>query len=217
MSRLNILISQLDGLVVLLAAGHEEVFNVIRANETLWFPESQDPLLPKTVELYKASICHAAFLLGYAHFESFLADLAKAIYIKRPAMLPKDRIAKFDTILAAPTKESLIETMISSEIRNIFAGPIEETQKHFQDKLQICWPANSILDMVEASRIRNCLMHNGGIVDDRLSACSSWTPGLRVCLDATRVHQFGIGARSLARSLWQDALEKHLGRSVATY
>lgn len=210
MTRLNALIAQLDGLVVLLAAGHEEVFDVLRANENLWFPESQNPLLPKTVEGYKASICHAAFLLGYAHFESFLADLARLIYVKRPSMLPKERTMNFEAILSASSKENLVEVMIASEVRNMFAGPIEDTQKHFQGKLQINWPSDSVLDLVEASRIRNCLMHNGGIVDDRLADGYSWAVGSLICLDTTRVNQFGIGARSVARALWQEVHEKHL-------
>jgi hypothetical protein len=210
MTRLDELISQLDGLVVLLAAAHEEVFDVLRKNEMVWFPASQNPRLPTTVEGYKASICHSAFLLGYAHFESFLADLAKKIYARRPSMLPKDRTMKVDSILSASSKEDLVDTIISIEIRNIFAGPIEETQKHFQVKLQLNWSSDQGLDMVEASRIRNCLMHNGALVDDRLAACNSWTLGSSIRLDASRVHGFGIGARSLARSLWQDAYEKHL-------
>lgn len=48
MTRFEIFLPQLDGLVVFLAAAREEVFDLIHTHELTWFPMSQDPRLPAT-------------------------------------------------------------------------------------------------------------------------------------------------------------------------
>jgi hypothetical protein len=207
-NRLEIFIAQLDCLVVFLAAGHEEVFESIRKNKSTWFPSTQDPNLPDTFDAYRVSINHAAFLLGYAHFEAFLADMARAIYLRRPAMLSKARTLSFDEILNAATKDEIIKTIIDKEIRDVLYGKAEDIQKYFKEKMQIPWPEPDARQFVIASRIRNCLMHNGGKVDDRLAEVFSEK---EICLSADKVHSFGISVRRLARCIWEEAEKKHFG------
>lgn len=210
MSRLKSFISQLDGIVVLLAAAREEVFDLIHLHQLTWFPPTQDPLLPETADAYRIAISNAAFLLGYAYFESFLADIAREVYMRRPSMLPKDRQLSSQELLDAASKDDLVRLIIEKEVRSIFAGSIEDIQKHFQKKLGLRWPDESNVSV--ASRMRNCLMHNGGIVDARLASSSPLPLGSRILLDPDVVHDFGIAARSFAHELWEDVERKHLGR-----
>lgn len=205
-------VSQLDGLVVLMAAGHEEVFQVIRENQAGWFPESQNPHLPETVEAYKKALNHAAFLLGYAYFEAFLGDVMRAIYIKRPTMMPKEGNMLFSQIIEAGSMKKLINTMIDTEIRKVFAGSINDIQKYFKSRLQIDWPAG--LNFEQASLTRNCLMHNGGIVDKKLSSSSQLLVGSQIHLGTDQVHRYGIEARSFAVSVLEQATTKHLRRNT---
>ena len=208
MNRLDTFISQLDGLVVFLATAHDEVFQMIKENELTWFPDSQDPQLPNTVMSYKATISNAAFLLGYAYFEAFLADLARSIYQMRPVLLSKEKQITFKEILDKNSKEDIIRLMIEKEIRIVFGGSIEDVEKHFTRHFKISWPKHEKL--IEASRMRNCLMHNGGIVDGRLAEVCNRSAGTHIRLEPNQVHSFGIIVRGFARNIWSDAYTRHL-------
>ena len=208
MKRCDIFISQLDGLVVFLAAAHKEVFQTIKQYELTWFPESQDPRLPATFESYQVAVCNGAFLLGYGYFEAFLADLAKEIYLRRPGMLPKDRQVTFKDVLGAGSKADIIRLMIEKEIRNVFSGPIEDVQNYFEQKLQLTWPMQT--EILVASRLRNCLMHNGSLVDERLAEVCDRVAGSPIRLEVGEVHSFGIKARNFSRMIWDEAVQRHL-------
>ena len=208
MTRLDVFLSQLDGLVVFLAAAREEVFDLIHKHELTWFPMSQDPHVPETAMAYKNAISNAAFLLGYAYLESFLADIARQVYLRRPSMLPRERQLAYQEIVNAESKDDLLLLMVMKEIRSVFGGSIEEVQRHFTQKLQIAWPDEP--KIVVASKIRNCLMHNGAIVDERLAAAESAFPlGSSIQLGPDDVNSYGLAARSFASRLWADAHQRH--------
>jgi len=203
--------AQLDSLVVFLTAAHDEVFQVIERQSGAWFPESQDPRLPDTFESYRVTVSNAAFLLGYAYFESFLADLARDIYLRRPEMLPKEKQITFKEVLGASSPDALLRMIIEKEIRSVFYGPIEDVRTHFAQKLQVAWPDEP--DLVAASRLRNCLMHNGGLVDERAAAASQRVSGSPIRLEPADVHAFGIVGRRFSRAVWNEADARHFGRA----
>jgi hypothetical protein len=209
MSRLDILLSQLDGLVVFLAAAHEEVFDLIHMHELTWFPMSQDPRVPATAAAYRNAISNAAFLLGYAYLEPFLADVARQVYLCRPSMLPRERQLAYPEVVNAASKDDLLHLMVAREVRSVFGGSIEEVQRHFTQRLQLAWPDEP--KIIVASKIRNCLMHNGAIVDERLATAEcSFSIGSTIQLDPGDVHSYGLAARSFASQLWADAWQRHL-------
>jgi len=209
MTRLDILLSQLDGLVVFLAAAHEEVFDLIHVHELTWFPMSRDPRVSATATAYRIAVSNAAFLLGYAYLESFLADVARQVYLRRPRMLPRGRQLAYQEIVNASSKDEMLLLMLGKEIRSVFGGSIEEIQRHFAQKLQIAWPDEP--KIIVASKLRNCLMHNGAVVDERLATAeSSFSIGSNIQLDPGDVHSYGLAARSFASQLWADAHQRHL-------
>lgn len=66
-----------------------------------------------------------------------------------------------------------------------------------------------------ASRIRNCLMHNGARVDDRLAAATpmDFAVGQRICFRPSDVHDYGITARRFATGLWSEIAARHFGET----
>jgi hypothetical protein len=206
-NRLEVFISQLDGLVVFLSAAHAEVFQTIKQNELTWFPESQNPKLPETFESYRVTVSNAAFLLGYAYFEAFLADLARDIYLQRPTLLPREKQITFKEVLGTESKAEILQLMIEKEIRSVFYGKIETVRTHFDKIFHTPWPAST--QIIEASRMRNCLMHNGGIVNEYLSEVSKRVVNSSIRLESDEVHGFGIMARTIARSIWDEANRRH--------
>lgn len=212
-TRYEAFVAQLDSLVIFLAAAHDEVFQTIRRNTQAWFPESQDAQLPETFESYRATVCNAAFLLGYAYFESFLADLARDMYLRRPEMLPKEKQVSFREVLEAMSPPSaLLRLLVEKEIRGVFYGSIEDVRSHFEQKLQVPWPDEP--EIVVAARLRNCLMHNGGLVDERAAAASQRTLGSPIRLELAEVHAFGVMGRRLSRVLWDQAQARHLAQKL---
>ncbi len=214
MNRLEAFISQLDGLVIFLAAAHEEVFRMIKQHELAWFSDNQDPNLPDTLESYREMIGNAAFLLGYAYFEAFLADLARDIYQHRPELLPKEKQITFKEVLLSNSKDTIVRLMIEKEIRSVFYGKIEDVQGYFANKFAIDWFDSDVPEIVVASRIRNCLMHNGEVVDERLAEVLDKQVGSQIRLQPSEVHKFGMRARSFAYTIWTDVNLRHLRTTV---
>jgi len=52
------------------------------------------------------------------------------------------------------------------------------------------------------SKIRNCLMHNNGFADNRLTP--KYKQGERITLSSLEANSFGLKAREFARSLWDQ-------------
>lgn len=95
-------------------------------------------------------------------------------------------------------------------------GSVESIQKYFKQSLHIDWtePSDNNYSVIKASFIRNCLMHNGGIVDKRLADVSNLPIGSKILLNPGDVHGFGIEARFIARKMYSQAMEKHLKAKV---
>lgn len=206
------LVQQLDTLVAFLALSRKEVFELIRAEYEEWFPPNERQALPRTFGAYKMQVIHSAFLLGHSYFEAFLADLARAIYRRRPAMLPLDRELKFREVLDAGKYASLLDHMIEKEVTTVFYGSVENIAQHFETRLGLTWPTRDGQPvLVEASLVRNCIVHNGARVNKRLARLEGWTKGTRIALDAPTVHSYGMEARGAAKSLFEQAASKHFG------
>lgn len=215
-SRLDVVLAQFDGLVVLLAAAHGEVFELIRANELTWFPHTQNPQAAETAETYQTAVCNGAFLLGYSYLEAFLADIVRQVYVRRPGMLPPDKTVTYKDVVGAGSSEALVLRLAEREVRSVFAGSIEDVQQHYQRRLGVRWPDEP--KIVVASRIRNCLMHNDARVDERLAAAApdGFGIGQRIALRPSEVHDYGIAARVFAMALWADVVSRHLAEPEAS-
>lgn len=210
MNRLNAFQSQLDGLVVFLAAARSEVFELIHSNELTWFPHTQDPRAAETLEAYQTAVSNSAFLLGYAYLEAFLADIVRQAYRRRPRMLPAEKQVSYREVVAASSMDALLNRLTDREVRSVFAGSIEDVRKHFTEKLGVKWPNEPTIAL--AARIRNCLMHNDGRADERLVEFdASFSVEQRICLRPDQVHGYGLRARHFAAALWEDVMKRHLG------
>ena len=207
------LIDQLDGLIPFIAIAHEDVFTLIQKEKHLWGTTRRQKGLPDRFEIYRVQVSHSAFLLGYSYFEAFLSDLARAIFLAKPKMLPKARELKFEDILRVPDYQSVIQLMVDKEIYGMFEAGVEKVAKYFQDKLKLKWADEERKQVVEASSIRNCIVHNLSRADARLSSLSSYEVGDTIELSPSEVHSFGIAGRKIARELFGQAESRYLGRT----
>ena len=204
------LIDQLDTLIPFIGISSEDVFTLIQEKETLWFPDSAENL-PDTYAVYRKQINHSSFVLGYSYFEAFLSDLAESIYIAHPKMLPKQKKISFDEIVKAGTYEEVLKIIVGKELHDLFYKNMRDIITYFTEKLQFEWSSDVIEKVVEASCLRNCIIHNMGCADARLAMFPGYVLGEPFELTSSDVHSFGILARREARNLWQQASTKHLG------
>ena len=113
---LDRVIGQFDTLIPFLAISHEDVFELIKREKSIWFPVDEESGLPDSYGVYRNQITHSAFLLGYSYFEAFLADLVREIYLSRPNMLPKEKQLKYADILKTTDYRAILELMVEREI-----------------------------------------------------------------------------------------------------
>ena len=144
-------------------------------------------------------MAHAAFLLGFSYVEAFLADVTKEAFRRRPEALPKDKQMKFSELLNCGSRSEVIEKMIEKEIFSLFYGSFETIGGYLKEKLSLPWSEKQ--EIVEAPLIRNCIIHNDSVVDQRLASASRRNAGDKIVLNASDVHGFGLAVRELARKI----------------
>ena len=197
------MIDQFNTLVPFLALSHENVFNLIRTEKAEWFDEVDESNLLESQSKYQIQVSQAAFLLGVAYFEAFLADLVKQIYKENPKMLPPKKDLKFKEITDCSNYDEIIELAVNKEVYSLFYNSYEKLIEHFESKLNLIFEGKN--EIILASKIRNCLLHNGAICDENLEKVSRWKVGDVINLTASDVHTLGIAARQTARKLFQTA------------
>ncbi len=205
------LIGQLDTLVPFLAISRKEVFELIGAQWDTWVADAGQSGLPSSYEVYRRQITHSAFLLGYSYFDAFLADLVREVYQARPRMLPKKKQLVYSAVLEAESFQGVLDLMIEREVADLSRKSMKEMAQYFGEKLRIEWPEEPMNQAVEASCLRNCIVHNRARADRRLAEVScKYKEGEEIDLSDAEVHQHGLLARALARQLHQQARQKHL-------
>ncbi len=206
---LDRLISQLDTLIPFIATSYRDVFNLIQKEKSIWFHDDQEKL-PKTYEIYRKQINHSAFILGYSYFEAFLNDLAKEIFLSRPSMLASNKTIKFEDVTNSSSYNEIILKLINKELSELFYMNIEDIIEYFSQKLNLTFLEDEKEKLIEASLLRNCIIHNLGVANARLAILADYTEGREFEISASKVHDFGIFARTLVRKIYQEALDKHI-------
>ncbi len=203
------LIKQLDSLVPFLALEHRDFFVVLERHFQEWYPQTSPSSLPENLALYQTQVAHAGFLLGYSFFEAFLSDLMREVYRSMPILLPKDKTLKYEEIRELTTYDAVLNCMIEKEVSSACYGSMANIRDYFEKRLNLPWPSSE--DVVIASLVRNCIVHNNSIVDRRLAEKSGYEIGQQIALNADDVHDFGIEGRSIARELYELADKKYFG------
>ena len=209
---LDRLIGQLDALIPFLAIAHRDVFDLIQREKDIWFPEDQQSAVPNSYSVYRMQVTHAAFLLGYSYFEAFLTDLVQSVYQLYPKMLPAKKELKFSEILGVEDYEAVLGLMVDREVLALLYQGMGEIIEYFARKLQLEWPKEHEEETIVVSLMRNCLIHNNGLADGRLSRVSDFNVGDKIELGVDDVHSYGIVVRSVARYLYREAQRGYLDR-----
>jgi hypothetical protein len=167
-------------------------------------------LIPGNLESYQLQVAHAGFLLGYSYAESFLNDAARGIYLTKPELLPGDEKIRFKEILGLSDYDDIVRHMVDTTLFLMLRGSMKEIIRHFEAVLSLHLPAEDKQAMIEASFIRNCIIHRMSIADDRLAEFSPrWVRNNPIKLTVGDVHQFGLLARRVAKLIRDQAVERY--------
>lgn len=121
---------------------------------------------------YGMCIVHAHGL-----FEHYLSQLLKSVFLSRPEMLGKSKNLSYGDVLESyPSMDALLEKMVEKELRELFYKSWRDLLRALREKYGFMHLSNTRDEKtIELSLIRNCLVHNRGIVDIRLEEDSKGT------------------------------------------
>jgi hypothetical protein len=135
-----------------------------------WFFQAFRPAIFDLDRDLPAFIYGMAVVHAYAMFEAYLSDLLRERLRTHPRLMGAQRQVKYEEIFDAPSKADLIDTMIEREVRDLTYLPVLALLQKMRDKLGFRNLTDEYDDRVNRlGLVRNCLMHNAGRVDDKLS------------------------------------------------
>lgn len=191
MNEYEYLIQQLNLLVGFLDVSDEKVYDQIKGHDRFNLGLTIEQLYQKSHENYSSHISSSAFILGFTHFEDFLTkQIIKYLTIhptKNGYKVSMSTIREKGEELTHHVATEQAKRFTFSEKIKVIEG-IEGINPKLTDALRV------------ANDIRNCVMHNNGIADERLK--SLYTNGEKIILSSGEVNGLGLVTRQLAKELW---------------
>jgi hypothetical protein len=192
MNDYNYLINQLNLLIGFLDVSDKQVYYKIKNHDRFNLGVTIEQLYKKKYLNYSNHISVSALLLGFTHIEDFFSKCISKILIANPEMNKykveyktiKEKGKSLTTYLA---KEQAKKYTFSEKI-NFFERNIPSLNKDL------------ISDLRFATNIRNCLVHNNGLADERLE--SKYKIGEKIIMNSGEVNGFGLTVRQFAKEIW---------------
>ena len=148
--------------------------------------------------MYEMSIAYA-----YSVFEGYISDLLRLLLRKHPQLMGSKREITYEQIFEAKSRDDLIEAMIEREMRDLTYLPLLGLITKMREKFGFR-KLTSEYD-VRANRvslIRNCLLHNRGIVDAKLArADASFKESEKLCITIADVDHATLVLRKAAYAI----------------
>ena len=184
-------INQLNLLIGFLDVSEEEVYNQIKHHDQFNLGITIEQLYDNEYTNFSNHITTSALLLGFAHLEDFLT---KCI-VKFLVAFPSKNEYKL-TVKTMQEKGDLLVLYLAEEQskRLTFAEKITFIEKNVGSI-----DSQIILDIRFMNSVRNCIMHNNGIADNRVA--SKFKEGQKIMFTTSELNIFGLKARQFANEL----------------
>lgn len=196
---IDYLINQLNLLIGFLDVSDEQVYTQIKNHDRFNLGMTIEQLYDNSFENYSNHITTSALLLGFSHFEDFVTKCIVKMLISNP---DKNEF-KFTLKTLKEKGERLVLDIAEQQSRRMtFAEKIKFIEKHISGI-----SPELLRDIRFVNDMRNCLMHNNGIADERLSP--KYIIGDKIILNSGHVNGYGLQARQFAQEIW-DNLDKEL-------
>ena len=201
MNRFETLLNDLNKIVGLLEVSEKTVFEMIKKNDRFSIGISISELYNNQYDEYRNHLCCSGLLLGFSFFESYAYDLLELILKYKPEL----NNFKFKLKYVIDNQANLYDRVIEDYLRTVgFTEVIKCIASEFN-----FFEENENAELMLIYNIRNCIMHNGGLADDRISP--KYRNGERIVLTSSDVNGFGIQGRKIASKMW-DGYNKWKGQ-----
>lgn len=192
MNDLDYLLKQLNLLIGFLDVSDQTVYNQIKQHDRFNLGLTIEQLYDGSYDNYSNHITTSALLLGFSHFEDFMT---KCI-VKYLTSNPDKNDYKVTLKTIREKGDNLVSSLAEEQSKRLtFSEKIKFIEKNFTGiSTQI------LSDIKFVNDIRNCLMHNNGLADNRLTP--KYQVGQKIILTSGEVNGYGLQARQLAREIW---------------
>lgn len=193
MNDLDYLLKQLNLLIGFLDVSDQTVYNQIKKHDRFSLGLTIEQLYDGNYDNYSNHITTSALLLGFSHFEDFMS---KSI-VKYLISYPDKNDCKITLKIIREKGSDLVSSLAEEQSRRLtFSEKIKFVEKNLTGiSTQILTEIKFVND------IRNCLMHNNGLADNRLNP--KYQAGQKIVLTSRDVNDYGLKARQLAREIWE--------------
>lgn len=186
------LIKQLNLLVGFLDVSDEEVYLQIKGHDRFTLGVTIEQLYENSYDNYSNHITTSALLLGFSHFEDFLTKCIVKILIANPDK--NEFKVALKTILEKG--DAIINIMAEEQSKRLtFGEKIKFIEKNLHGLR-----TDLLIGIRFFNDVRNCLMHNNGLADKRLSP--RFQDGEKITFDSCEVNGTGLQVRQLASEIW---------------
>lgn len=171
--------------------------------DEFWFFEGFRPALSGLWLGPPAFLHEMAFINLYAVFEGYLSDVLRRRLHRHPKMMADDQQLKYQDIFEALDKAALLDRMVEREVRNTMYKAVDSVldalrARYGMKKLGASWDDG----VKQLALLRNCLLHNGGLTDARLSeAAPHRAIGSRIEVEASDLSRASTILRKLAHEI----------------
>jgi len=143
-------------------------------------------------------------------FEGYISDLLGDIFENNPDILKSNKSTLtneelIDTLKKGNTLEKLKET----QIRDLMFKSVDNWLEYFKDYLKINIDIPN--DIIEMSLVRNCLIHNNGLVDYKLEKRINkrrYNHGMKINVTEKDYIRYKNCVESLSKKLHSECLKK---------
>jgi hypothetical protein len=193
MNDLDYLLRQLNLLIGFLDVSDQAVYNQIKQHDRFNLGLTIEQLYEDSYDNYSNHITTSALLLGFSNFEDFMTkSIAKVL-----TSYPDKNDCKVTLKTIREKGDNLIPSLAEEQSRRLtFSEKIKFIEKN------LAGISTQILNDIKfVNNIRNCLMHNNGLADNRLNP--KYQVGQKIILTSGEVNGYGLQARQLAREIWE--------------
>jgi len=193
MTDLDYLTSQLDLLLAFQDVADEKIYNQIKEHDKYDLGLTIDQLYQGKYQNYSNHILTSTFILGFVHFEDFLT-IRLTQFLK---LHPEKNEYKIPIRVFNEKGNEIISYLAYEQARLLkFTEKINFIKKNVAE-----FNPELISDILYANDIRNCLMHNNGIADNRLNG--KYNVGDKIIFNLGQVTSFCLAVRLFAIDLWK--------------
>ena len=192
MNELEYLIEQLNLIIGFLDISDEEVYDQIKSRDKYQFGLSIDSLYKGNYENYRNHVTTSSLILGFTHFEDFITKIIAKSLLK----FPKKNKIKVTINRFQELGSGYVKALGEDQARRLtFSEKINLIKNIYNDI-----DSDLIEEIIFVNKIRNCLMHNNGYADKRLSP--QILDGDKISLTSGQINGYGLKIRDLAYKLW---------------